>query len=124
MRKRLFILAVVSATALVALAACGGGSSLVGSWDAVSTEFIGEEESYTEYAEEGESRFEFFSGGNGAMIESGRTNGFTWSAEGGRLMITDSWGTNVLAYNISGRTLTITTGDRWGTQIMTFRRAN
>ena len=111
--------------AIVLLSACGGGSSpLVGRWEAVSVEFIQDGESSTETLDQGELGIEFFSDGNGAFIERHHTDRFTWSAENGRLMITDNRDTSIVDYSISRSTLTITFEDRWGTEIMTLNRVN
>ena len=126
MRRKLVLSAVISAMLLLTFVACGGGggSALVGRWDAVSVEIIQDGESFTENLSPGEMSMEFFSDGNGVVVDGRNTDRFTWSAENGRLMITDGWGTEVMDYSISRSTLTITITDNWGTEIMTFRRAN
>ena len=99
--------------------------SLAGRWEAVSIEWIGDGESFTEYVDAGEFSIEFFSDGNGAMVEGRDTDRFTWSAENGRLMMTyGGWETILSDYRISGSTLTITIEENRGTEIMTFRRLN
>ena len=110
---------------LILLSACGdSGSSIVGRWDAISIGWVEGGETFTEDVEEGEFILEFFSDGNGAEIEGGRTDSFTWSAENGRLMMTLGRDTVLADYNISGSTLTIAVEESRGTEIVTFRRAN
>ncbi|MCL2388195.1 MAG: lipocalin family protein [Defluviitaleaceae bacterium] len=105
----LVVFVVMSLMMLVMLVGCGGNSEsrLVGTWEMVSMEIIIDGESHHEYAE-GE-RMEFFSDGNGAMVDGmGHITAFTWTAENGRLMTTIQGLTNVQNYRISGSTLTTT----------------
>ena len=118
------VLAAMLVVTLIFLSACSSESALVGRWEAVSIGEIEDGETFTEYLEDGELILEFFSDGNGASTEMGRTESFTWTAENGRLMITEGRDTVVADYAISRSTLTITIEDDWGTSIMTFDRVN
>ena len=67
------IMGIMLVATLMVFSGCGGGSSLVGRWEATHFKWIEDGESYIDYAEEGELILEFFSDGNGVWIESGRS---------------------------------------------------
>ena len=122
MKKKFFIIA-MCLFCLTALAACGDESSaLVGRWEAISMEMVWEGESEKMDMEGGEG-FEFFSDGKGASIDgSGSADPFTWTAENGRLMLTDDGETIVFDYKISGSNLTMTAEEYGMKMIMTLRK--
>jgi len=100
----------------VLITACGGdgASALVGQWEMVLSDDA--------YVPAGEFSFDFFSDGNGAMTDRGRTSAFTWSADNGRLMVTQSGQTEILDYQIRGNVLTTTFSFPGGEGVDTFHR--
>ncbi|MCL2416059.1 MAG: hypothetical protein FWD01_04510 [Defluviitaleaceae bacterium] len=113
---------------LMLASACGGGSPLVGRWEAVSVEWANYSESHIEHIEEGEFIFDFFSDGNGAITDREWTDDFTWSAEGGRIMITLYDEIMVGDYDISRSVLTMTFQTAYEddllTEILIFQKVN
>jgi len=118
------IFAIVLLLGLVfALVGCGDSDHpLVGRWEGVSLEIIfdGESEIFDDF----DDTLEFFSDGTGVTTEGGRSFDFTWSAENGRLRMTENGDTEVMDYNISRSTLTMTMTDGDFTGIVTLNRVN
>jgi len=82
------------------LTACGR-NNLVGTWE------FEEQNERMEFFSDGTMIFHFFSRGEWRVDGSG-----TWSSDGNRLTIRESWDTTVFTFSISGNTLTLT-HDRW-----------
>jgi hypothetical protein len=108
--KKAMVMVLIMVCVMSGLIGCGR-SNLVGAWELEDAVGI----SRSQLAQ----RVEFFSDGRGVMDGM---HGFTWSSEGGRVVITSFWGgAYVYSYRISGSTLTIIHDDH-GEVFSTARR--
>ncbi len=123
------IIAVVAIIGIVvALLVFTGGSSLEGRWNADYMEFTYEDSFSGETETERETMdgwIEFNSDGTGVDDEG---DSFEWEdLGGGKIRITDSYGTHEMSYNISGSTLTLSIEDTYNGETvrakMVFQRA-
>jgi|GEM_PF-1313463 len=115
-----FLLLFVVAFAFVAC----GGSSIVGTWEAVSIQFEFDGEMETEYLDPGEFVMVFSDDGSGEIRDADISVRLEWSTDGDQLTVTAFGESDSSTFNVSGSTLTITEEGSFGTEILTLRRVD
>jgi len=127
--KKIWIIVGIIAAALIAIFAItqlGGGSSIVGTWEAVEmrwTDWNGEEQVVIIDSEEAAMHMTFNRDGSGRIEEfwDGEvewSDSFTWEISGGRLHVDDGSGADPADFRVSGRRLYIEIFD----ESVTFQR--